>query len=346
MKYSKLIHFFTIFIFVFSSTQTSADQSLCQLCTAVENNDVELFSKLSEDKSKLSETNEKGTWPLFIALAKDNKKMAKMLIDAGADVNQMDANGVTALIATVMSDEPHFTRLLIEAGANPNIQSMNMKSNALHIAAFQGRDRVFRELLKAKVDLELENETGMTALLLASTKSKRIVSMLLDAGANPNHVDDATMAPIHQIVLLRDKKLVAKAIEAGADVNLVRHNGTTPLMLAAITKNNASVIELLVEKGANTNTKISLNGITALHLAVTQNRIKNIKKLLKLNADVDALDKQKRSPLFIAVGTRKLAAVKLLIEHGANPDLVDEDGKSPRDLAAGQAKVLALFNER
>jgi ankyrin repeat protein len=62
-----------------------------------------------------------------------------------------------------------------------------------------------------------------------------------------------------------------------------RHHLATPLFCAAVS-DNPSGIEVLLNAGADINAGLHEYGVSALHCAVRQNAIENVRKLLDLGA--------------------------------------------------------------
>ena len=58
--------------------------------------------------------------PLLYAARDGRLESARLLLDAGADIEQADANAITPLIAAIANNHPDVARLLIERGANIN----------------------------------------------------------------------------------------------------------------------------------------------------------------------------------------------------------------------------------
>lgn len=86
--------------------------------------------------------------PLFFAAWRQDSKMAKMLIAAGADVNATDAGGNTALMWSAYSDyaDPETTRVLFEAGAKIDARNRSGES-AMTWARRRGDTAMVRFLL-------------------------------------------------------------------------------------------------------------------------------------------------------------------------------------------------------
>jgi len=103
----------------------------------------------------------------------------------------------------------------------------------------------------------------------------------------------------------------------------------------ATIQNNADIVLVLLEAGANPNAQ-DKQGTTPLHFATQGFDPTLASCLLASGAKVDLVDENGNSPLFNAVynsrGHGEL--IELLIENGANKDLKNVHGVSPSDLAA------------
>ena len=124
-------------------------------------------------------------------------------------------------------------------------------------------------------------------------------------------------------------------------------NGKTPLHIAA-THKNTSMVQLLLEKGADVNAKDNLKR-TALHDASRNKRIRGIvlryinfnaedshttvQLLLNSGADVNVKDKDGETPLHYVVAIGDESRVHLLLEAGADPGITDNQGETAMDIA-------------
>ena len=100
--------------------------------------------------------------PIITAAAMGSVEAAKLLIDAGADLNYQNADGSTALHTAALFGKNEVAKMLMDAGINLDIQN-NDGATALHTAAFFGNIELVDALLKKGADKSLKNKSGKTA---------------------------------------------------------------------------------------------------------------------------------------------------------------------------------------
>ncbi|KAM9488368.1 B-cell lymphoma 3 protein [Clarias gariepinus] len=124
----------------------------------------------------LNSKNFEGLTPLHLAVQDGNKKMAKMLLDSGADINAVDdKSGRSPLIHAVEKGCMEMINFLVENGCNVNLQSYS-GNTALHIACGRGEVDAVRVLLKNGADSSLKNYHNDTAVMVA--KNKKVSDVL------------------------------------------------------------------------------------------------------------------------------------------------------------------------
>jgi ankyrin repeat protein len=64
------------------------------------------------------------------------------------------------------------------------------------------------------------------------TAQTATVALLIDAGADPNAVDNSGVAPLHRAVRTRCTAAVEALLDGGADPGRKNKNGSTPMLLA------------------------------------------------------------------------------------------------------------------
>lgn len=101
---------------------------------------------------------------LHTAVVSDNMEAVKQHIAAKSDINVKDPfGGSSPLISASVFNKPEMAKVLIDAGADINFQN-NDGSTALHTAAFFCRPEIVKMLLEKGADKTLKNKYGATAL--------------------------------------------------------------------------------------------------------------------------------------------------------------------------------------
>ena len=175
------------------------------LHAAAANGDLPALRKLIAAKVAFNSRDGHGRTPLMVAAFKRNHAAARLLIEAGADLDLLENDRYDVLTISGGIDDPVMVKIAIAAGANTGLSTSRYDGTALIASAHLGHVEVVRALIKGKAPLDHVNNLGWTALIEAI--------VLGDGGAN------------HQAI-------VRDLIKAGANLNLADSNGTRPLRLA------------------------------------------------------------------------------------------------------------------
>jgi quinoprotein dehydrogenase-associated probable ABC transporter substrate-binding protein len=210
------------------------------------------------------------------------------LIGKGADVNKLDSEGYAPVHIAARNEQPKVIALLVAAKAQVDLKDRDGYT-ALHHAVLRNSPDTIKALGERGANLEARTPKGFTPLAFAILENAyKAAIALIDAGANVETPDgDSKLTPLmlisgtenHELTLgagvQRIEKVnpsdpdpvdVARAMIAkGAKVNDVSASGITALLLAAA-HNNAPIVGLLAQAGADQNFK-SPQGRTAADLA-------------------------------------------------------------------------------
>ncbi len=125
--------------------------------------------------------------------------------------------------------------------------------------------------------------------------------------------------------------LVSILLEAGADPDVADSEGWTPLRASAW-GGHASTVQVLLERGAQVDACDS-EGRTALRAAAWAGHEEVVRALLNAGAQVDGEDRQGRTPLIAAAYMGHADIVTALLDAGAKPDHVDGEGRTALSVA-------------
>ena len=99
---------------------------------------------------------------IHTAVVTDNKEAVRQHIAAGSNINEKDPyGGSSPLISAALFGKTEIAKLLIDAGADINFQN-NEGSTALHTAAFFCRPEIVKMLLDKKADKAIKNKYNST----------------------------------------------------------------------------------------------------------------------------------------------------------------------------------------
>lgn len=127
-----------------------------------------------------------GTPPLLIALKKGYTVIARILLNAGADVNASDKIGLTPILLACGKPTYGFkaiAEMLIKKGANIGVRD-RLGFTPLLLALSGGTVEIAELLIERGADISARNRDGQTALSLAEKAGNaHIVELLLSKGA-------------------------------------------------------------------------------------------------------------------------------------------------------------------
>ncbi len=290
--------------------------------------------------------------PLHFAIQNKNSHIARLLIESGMDIKLLHNTDGSALVSAIQRDmydivaliinkisikdynrlilhatDPGIIKLLIDHGADINAADklgftllMNVtKNNSFKAAAF---------LLKNGVEVNKRDMFGDT--VLSHTYShlghdyRKIISLLLQYGANPNILNNSKQPPIYS-VLDNGNKAIAEILVAHGAKPFFENKHRTTLHLAARVQSRY-IVDAILKQGIDINIQ-NIDGNTPLHYAaryyceekffnymVQQGADYTIRNNKKQTA-IDYLADSKKTEFFLIFYKRDLKYIKKILKR-------------------------------
>ena len=119
----------------------------------------------SNDSAKTTKTVDKPSIDIHGAVLTGNLEAVKQHIEAGTDINKKEPmSGSTPLMSAATFNKPEIAKVLINANADLTVKN-NDGGTALHTAAFFGRIKIVQLLIDAKADKTIRNNFGVAPKL-------------------------------------------------------------------------------------------------------------------------------------------------------------------------------------
>jgi len=138
---------------------------------------------LARDPELVNAYADDGFQPLGLACYFGHYDTAEYLVKAGAPVNSPARNGLKAapLHSAASAGHIRIAKLLLDHGANPNVREQ-AGYTALHAAAQNGDIEMIRTLLFGGADLTLKSDDGKSAMDIAMDAGHEKATLLLGEG--------------------------------------------------------------------------------------------------------------------------------------------------------------------
>lgn len=119
---------------------------------------------------------------------------------------------------------------------------------------------------------------------------------------------------IHFAAELGDYEKVDTTIKLGADVNKLTDEHQTPLLLALVNQHLA-IAQLLIERGADANVRVTKEGFTAVHYATAAGNVGLLKSMIANKGDLHLRDfVRNMTPLGIAIVEGRSSCVTVILD--------------------------------
>ncbi|KAF3037964.1 hypothetical protein E8E12_006381 [Didymella heteroderae] len=292
---------------------------------------------------------------LSVAAACGHFEIAKILLEAGAQINAVSKDkGETALHVAVKGGRHDILGLLLEHRADVEAKTTHTGATPLHYAATaSGSLALVMKLLKFGARYDVRDTQGQTpaALALQAKNLHAAVAIINMACGKPKQLAKEKDLLLQHVEKTKDRSSITNDLIA--DVFAATCDPDSTVLVEAIKKNDARLVEMFLEKGADVH-RSTAKGLLPIFVAVKFADLRIIRMLIQHGADVNV-----RSPgnldalqvLFKALSARDedsiVDIVDYLLAKGADGLALYSDGKTllHRTVSEGtdRARVVKLL---
>ena len=264
--------------------------------------------------------------PLMIACQFGDAVILNTLLSARADVKAARPDGVTPLSICAGNAPIAILERMIELGAEVD-KPDDRGQTPLMWAAANGRVESIRRLVERGASINRHTANGFTPLFFALKSGvPEAPLVVLDAGGNADYVAPDGTSAVQLAMYQKDYDFAARMIRRGAELTSYDRNGNQ-LLHAAVLAGQASLVKLLIEKGANPN---ALTGTS------------KVVRRFEVNFKSGAYEPPPRTPLLLAAEQGSAEIMRMLLDAGADPTLRATDGTNVVLAAAAGGTLAAL----
>ncbi|KAF2304440.1 hypothetical protein GH714_031485 [Hevea brasiliensis] len=264
---------------------------------------LELAKEILKLKPEMvSEVNEKSETPLFEACREGRTDMVMLLVESDPwVVYKVNQDNETALFAACERGKLDVVNCLL------NFQHLLMLevdglTTSLHVAALGGHTEIVKEILKIRPDFAWKKDVnGCTPLHQACSKGHlETTRELLRFDTDLSSLQDNDgRTPLHWAAMKGRVSIIDEILSVSLEsAEMITKNGETVLHLG-VKSNQFDAVKYLMETLNTTKliNKPDNDGNTALHLATAGKLGTMVIYLLKLNAEVNAINRKGQTAL-------------------------------------------------
>ncbi len=176
--------------------------------------------------------------------------------------------------------------------------------------------KAMQSLLKGQQILpNLDHAMSLVGRFRQSEHLEILTSYLNNQGVSINAKNHLGQTALHTAITYTNIDGVEALIDMGAEVNSLDNRYNSPL-LHAVHQQNAKIVALLIQLGANPEQRYEITDSSPLSFAVLHEDINTIEVLIAANVDVNAIDNNGLSLLTLAVSTSNHKVIEQIADAG------------------------------
>ncbi|XP_051157877.1 uncharacterized protein LOC127279521 [Leptopilina boulardi] len=330
--------------------------------------DVVLF--LLDKESNINAVSKLGETPLHLAAKERNKEITLLLLEKGLNVNATTNTGCTPLHLAADYELPFpfdqkddFLKILLQNGANITVKN-NFGLMPLNYAVRRHCTLNVKSLLGEEPDVN-DKDLKMAFCLSFFNHYNRIDNCSGKYGVNSRCVSEIFVdfgftvyiedfkdmfipEELYSSWLKKstDKKFrsfVKKLLQKPKTSNIEELKKSFiefEVLLGAVRHGFSDIVHNLLTPNISVNCQLQ-DGYTLLHFACKAENLTNVKQLLRLGADINAMDENQMSPLYISIKEFSVDVTRFLMKS-ADIEARDKFGETPLFLAIEEDNMKSI----
>ncbi|XP_069968388.1 transient receptor potential cation channel subfamily A member 1 isoform X7 [Bactrocera oleae] len=309
---------------------------------AAARNRVNILRYINDQRADLNATDNAGNTPLHVAVENDSLDALSYLLSIPVNTGLLNEKKQAPIHLATELNNVQALRVMGKYRKDIDIkQGGEHGRTALHLAAIYDHEECARILIT-----EFEacprtpcNNGYYPIHEAAKNASSRTMEVFLQWGEQRGRLREEMMSffdsegnvPLHSAVHGGDIKAVELCLKSGAKISKQQHDRSTPVHLACA-QGAIEIVKLMFSMQPSEKlTCLSCTDaqkMTPLHCAAMFDHPDIVEYLVKEGADINALDREHRSPILLAASRSGWKTVHLLIRLGAGINVKDASSRN------------------
>lgn len=282
----------------------------------------------------------------LLGAVKDEKlSSVEFLLENGADATWVSLDGENAVIEALNSKNRDLIMLLLDS---KTINIRDKGETLAHLAVENDDLDTLKQLNTLGFDMNIKNEEGETLLYraLKNDNTRIIKSLIEDLKVQLNDLDSKSNNIIQIAILFNPSEYKKIEPYLFLSIDYLEENTDGFNTYESLIKTqNIELVKSIVE--SNNFDLNNLNGDqnTGLHFYLINdlNDLNYFSGLVDLGAEVNKLNEDGQSPLYLAIKDERIDEIKVLKENGADLTNINSDGTTIKELVAGNSELSEIF---
>jgi uncharacterized protein len=300
-----------------------------------------------------------GLTPLLLAAREGHAESVKVLLEAGADVNQVSPGDKTSpLLIAIINGQYDLAKYLLERGADPRLPADNGVTPLYAVLNCEWAQKANYPQPRANQQQKLTYLDVMTALLdKGADPNVRLKKKVWYSGYNSDlsGMDESGATPFWRAAYASDVPAMKLLVSRGADPNIpttkpagrrfaegAREAAKDTSGLPPIPVGGPSVTPLMAASGLGYAEGFAANS-HRIHPAGWMPAVKYLVE--ELGADVNARDHEGNTALHMAASRGDNEMILYLVSKGADLKAVNREGQNVADMANGPVQRTQPYPE-